>query len=271
MHRLSTHSRDVNYCCFSSCSKVLASVSGDKTVRIWDVEKGAEVDFSPLTGHNYQVSTCAFSPFGTILATGSQDCTVILWNASTGAKINVLKGHRSGIKCCAFSPNSNYLASASSDETICVWDSSTGQLVRTLKGNECNFSTCRFTPDNLYIMSGSSNGDLRLFEVQSGNCRAIVMAHDKGLSGVGVTGCDFSSTFGSAGKILKCDLHLVISQGADLGGGGLLVSRNPSFAILLLFWIVFKTQREKLSYYLCFNAIRKEIVRSLAIFRPQKM
>jgi len=198
MHRLSTHSRDVNYCCFSSCGQFLASVSGDKTVRIWNVEKGTEVDFSPLTGHSYQVSTCAFSPFGTILATGSQDCTVILWNASSGAKINVLKGHRSGVKSCAFSPNSNYLASASSDETIRVWESSTGKPVRVLKGNECTFSTCRFTPDNLYILSGSSNGDLRLYEVQSGNCSAFVMAHDKGLCGVGVTGCDISSTFGSA-------------------------------------------------------------------------
>eukprot|EP00795_Rhopilema_esculentum_P014855 gene14855-5979_t len=198
MHRLSTHSKDVNYCSFSACSKVLASVSGDKTVRLWDVEQGSELEFSPLTGHNYQVATCAFSPFGTLLATGSQDSTVILWNTSNGSKVNVLKGHGSGIKCCSFSPNSNYLASASSDETLCIWDSSSGQLIRVLKGNDCNFSTCRFTPDNLYILSGSSNGDLRLFEVQSGNCRVCIMAHDKGLSGVGVTGCDFSPSFGSA-------------------------------------------------------------------------
>ena len=200
MHRLSTHSRDVNYCSFSSCSKILASVSGDKTVRLWDVEKGTELDFSPLTGHTYQVSTCAFSPFGTILATGSQDCSVLLWNTSTGERLNVLQGHRGGIKCCTFSPNSNYLASASSDETLCIWDNSSKQLLRVLKGHESSVSTCRFSPDNLYILSGSSNGDLMLSEVQSGKCRARAMAHDMGVSGVGVTGCDFSPTFGSAGE-----------------------------------------------------------------------
>eukprot|EP00112_Aurelia_sp_Birch-Aquarium-sp1_P006514 Seg1718.3 transcript_id=Seg1718.3/GoldUCD/mRNA.D3Y31 product="WD repeat SAM and U-box domain-containing protein 1" protein_id=Seg1718.3/GoldUCD/D3Y31 len=203
MHRLSTHSRDVNYCSFSSCSKILASVSGDKTVRLWDVEKGTELDFSPLTGHTYQVSTCAFSPFGTILATGSQDCSVFLWNTSTGERLNVLSGHRGGIKCCTFSPNSNYLASASCDETLCIWDNSSKQLLRVLKGHESIVSTCRFSPDNLYILSGSSNGDLMLFEVQSGKCRAKAMAHDRGLSGVGVAGCDFSPTFGSADSFNK--------------------------------------------------------------------
>eukprot|EP00794_Sanderia_malayensis_P003521 gene3521-4022_t len=198
MHRLSVHSKDVNCCSFSSNSNILASVSGDKTTRLWDVEKGTELDFSPLTGHTYLVSTCTFSPFGTLLATGSSDCSVLLWNTSTGEKITALQGHRGAIKCCAFSPNSHYLASASADETLCIWDTSSKQLVKVLKGHEGPLSTCRFSPDNLYIISGSSNGDLRLYDVQTGKCRAFAMGHDSGLSGVGVTGCDFSATFGSA-------------------------------------------------------------------------
>ncbi|XP_057293961.1 WD repeat, SAM and U-box domain-containing protein 1-like [Hydractinia symbiolongicarpus] len=198
VHTLIGHTNDVNCCAFSSNNKVLASASGDKTIRLWNVKDGSEIECSPLVGHSYSVITCAFSPFGSILATGSQDSTIILWNADTGELMKTLQGHKGTIKCCVFSPNSQYLLTASSDETLRVWNLKSYQIIRVFKGPDCSLNTCRFTPDDLYVVAGSVYGDIRIWDFSSGKCEDMFQAHDTGLCGVGITGCDFSPTFGAA-------------------------------------------------------------------------
>ena len=58
--------------------KTLASGSGDKTIKLWDVATGTEI--RTLTGHTGGVNSVAFSPDGKILASGSADGTILLWD-----------------------------------------------------------------------------------------------------------------------------------------------------------------------------------------------
>jgi WD40 repeat protein len=62
---------------FSPAGKTLATVSGDKSVRLWDTVTGAE--HARLGGHNAAVLSIAFGRDGQTLATGSEDGTVMLW------------------------------------------------------------------------------------------------------------------------------------------------------------------------------------------------
>jgi WD40 repeat protein len=64
---------------FSPDGKRLASASADKTVRVWDADRGQEV--LVLTGHTGLVTAVAFSPDGTRLASASVDKTVRIWDA----------------------------------------------------------------------------------------------------------------------------------------------------------------------------------------------
>jgi WD40 repeat protein len=121
--------------------EILASGSGDHTVKLWDTRTGA--CFRTLEGHTSRVWSVAFSPDGKLLASGSSDQTVKLWDVATGGCLKTLTGHTNLAWTVAFSPVGNnlsasdyILASGSQDETIRLWNSSTGECIRTLKADK---------------------------------------------------------------------------------------------------------------------------------------
>ena len=81
---------------------------------------------------------------------------------------------------------------------------------RTFDGHEASINCCMFSPDGAFLISGSSNGDLRIWDALYGTNRNLFLeleAHD-----LGVTCCDYSPTYGSAGE-LKTSHHDSIECG----------------------------------------------------------
>jgi WD40 repeat protein len=76
------HSSGVNSVAFSHDSKLLASASDDKTVKVWDAATGTLQQ--TLEGHNSGVYSVAFSHDSKLLASASCDKTVKVWDAATG-------------------------------------------------------------------------------------------------------------------------------------------------------------------------------------------
>uniref|UniRef100_A0A8C5H5M0 WD repeat, SAM and U-box domain-containing protein 1 n=1 Tax=Gouania willdenowi TaxID=441366 RepID=A0A8C5H5M0_GOUWI len=199
---LQHHQDDVNWCAFSA--KLLATCSGDKTLRIYNSHDFSELPFSPLWGHGYSVHCCCFSACGQFLASCSTDATVVVWSMDTGEIEGVLEHPgRSPVRICALSPDSLHLVSGASDGSLALWDHPTKQLRRTGRVSDTTMVACSFSPCSQMFMTGSTYGDLRLWDLDMNQLHAEKNAHD-----LGVSCCTFSPSIlsGECGQVVQFNL-----------------------------------------------------------------
>jgi WD40 repeat protein len=143
---LEGHSAQVRSVAFSPDGKLVVSVSGDETVRLWDTATGAALQ--TLEGHSDLVNSVAFSPDGKLVVSGSGDETVRLWDTATGAALQTLEGHSAQVRSVAFSPDGKLVVFGSDDKTVRLWDTATGAALQTLEGHSNGVKSVAFSPDS---------------------------------------------------------------------------------------------------------------------------
>ena len=112
----------VNSVVFSPDGTLLASGSGDRTVKLWNVE--TKLNIATLEGHADDVKSVDFSPDGKTLASRSSDGSVKLWDVETKLNITILEGYTGNVLSVAFSPNGKTLASGTDGGSVELWDMS---------------------------------------------------------------------------------------------------------------------------------------------------
>merc|ERR1711981_173163 len=76
--RLKGHSHFVSDVVISSCGAFAVSGSWDKTLRLWDIERG--ITSTVFKGHKHDVMRVAFSADNRQIISSSRDKTIRLWN-----------------------------------------------------------------------------------------------------------------------------------------------------------------------------------------------
>ena len=160
---------------YSPDGKMLASGSGDNTVKLWDARSGDLL--RTLEGHTDTVLSVAFAPDGKTLASGSEDNAIKLWDARSGALLRTLEGHTDSVYSVAFAPDGNTLASGSEDKTIKLWDVRSGALLRTLEGHTSDVYSVAFAPHGKTLASGSSDKTIKLWDARSGEVLRTLEGH----------------------------------------------------------------------------------------------
>src|SRR5271166_5780810 len=169
--RLEGHSNWVAALCMLPDGR-LASGSGDKTIRLWDVTAGAET--ARLEGHSNWVAALCMLPDGR-LASGSGDNTIRLWDVAAGAETARLEGHSSFVGALCMLPDGR-LASGSGDTTIRLWDVAAGAETARLEGHSNWVAALCMLPDGR-LASGSGDKTIRLWDVTAGAETARLEGH----------------------------------------------------------------------------------------------
>ncbi len=154
------HEQDIYSLDFARDGRTIASGSGDRTVRLWDIETGGNI--LTLTIED-GVTTVAISPDTKYVAAGSLDKSVRVWDIAHGYLVERLEGpdgHKDSVYSVAFSPSGKDLVSGSLDKTIKMWELTTprglpnqgpkgGRCVKTFEGHRVGLSVER-TAQNLH-------------------------------------------------------------------------------------------------------------------------
>ena len=171
---------------FSQDQKIIASASGDRTIKLWGGWTG-ELKRT-LNGHLDTVWSVAITPDGQTIASGSADKTIRLWSVDSYQPPRILTGHSDWVTAVAISPDGNTLASGSTDGTIKLWNLPTGELLRTIDGESSAIFSIAISPDGNTLASGSKKV-VKLWQIKTGE----LIQNLSGCSPV---------TFSSDGKIL---------------------------------------------------------------------
>ena len=175
---LSGHGEPVVAALFSPTGRHLASGSGDKTVRLWDLT--TETPQHVCKGHLGWVLALAWAPDGALLASGDKTGQVILWDPETGkARGRPLTGHKQWITSLAWEPlhlgdgTSRKLASASKDGAVRVWDSARGSCLRVMTSHTASVTCLKWGGASL-LYSASQDRTIKVWRASDGAlCRTL--------------------------------------------------------------------------------------------------
>ncbi|CDF39810.1 WD40-repeat containing protein [Chondrus crispus] len=163
------HRSKVACVAMSGDGRRVVSGSEDMSVRVWDVETGAQVG-EALVGHTRDMNSVAMSGDGRRVVSGSEDRSVRVWDVETGAQVGkALVGHTSSVLCVAMSGDGRRVVSGSADKRVRVWDVETGaQVGDALVGHTDWVCSVAMSGDGRRVASGSFDKSVRVWDVETG-------------------------------------------------------------------------------------------------------
>jgi WD40 repeat protein len=158
------HSYAVWGLAFSRDGNLLATASGDKTLKLWDLANGREVA-ALKSGEAFM--DVVFSPDGRRLATARGDGRVILWEAASGQELVLLRYRVGNIKDIVFSSDGKSLAT-SGDRGATIWDVESGLPLARCRGHTEDVYGLAFSSDGKSLATASADNSVRVWNADSG-------------------------------------------------------------------------------------------------------
>ena len=162
------HSKPMTSAALSADGRLAATASGDRGVRLWDLEQG--VCLNHLEGHTDLVESVVLSNDCSLAFSGSRDKTVRIWQVSTGDCLYVLQ-HAQEVRRIRLTADGHHLLVASwalgEKDQLDVWEVATGQRIFSRPGGHwlCPFHS---GPWALVASKTARPAPLTLWEIPSG-------------------------------------------------------------------------------------------------------
>ncbi|MCY4527033.1 MAG: WD40 repeat domain-containing protein [Anaerolineaceae bacterium] len=163
---LEGHAGPVKGIAVSPDGALLASAGADRSIRLWDLKRGAAV--RQLSGHEGSVERVAFTLDGALLASAGADKSLRVHDVATGAGLNVIYSHEDELRALCFCESGRLLVSGGRDRRVCVHDVAGGRLLRSEQHADWLRVLLAMPGDDGRLLSASRDGDLRLRPCREG-------------------------------------------------------------------------------------------------------
>lgn len=163
------HTSNVNALSISADGKVIASISDDFTIRIWDAETGTQIR---VLDNTHPFGSCiALTEDGKTMISAFFDGAVVIWDVETGEMIwsfdvkDVFDTHYTHFSSMSISPDGNRLALSTSEGDIFLIDFNTEE---TLSIEIEPVLSVAFSHDGKKLVSTSEDG-LIIWDLEDGS------------------------------------------------------------------------------------------------------
>jgi len=200
---------------FNRAQQLLATISENQSVRIWDIRDGktlselkghaprlmqafyskdkrtihaltdkGDYNWNPATGRligrdsiRGWITARPWDPAGERLVTVQTPNIAIVWNARTGQALTTLRGHAYMILSASFSADGTKVVTASADGTARIWDPVSGACLITLKGHTGSVNDAAFSPDGSMVATASEDTTVKVWDATTGKLLLDLRKH----------------------------------------------------------------------------------------------
>ncbi|MGD8752670.1 MAG: DUF4062 domain-containing protein, partial [Anaerolineales bacterium] len=198
---LQVHNDWINAIAITPDGQFLLSACEDKTVKIWDLDRGEEL--LTLKGHDDEVLDVAITSDGRQVISASSDETIKIWDFYSGSEIRTLSGHENKTLAIALTPDNQRLISASADKTLRIWDLKSGKTLSVLRGHRDWIRDVAITNDGKYALSASDDKSLILWDLEQNNLVKTLKGHRHRVYAVAIKPDGGKAVSGGGDMVLK--------------------------------------------------------------------
>ncbi|KAJ3417585.1 hypothetical protein HDV05_000042 [Chytridiales sp. JEL 0842] len=146
---------------------IVASASGDSTVKLWDMKDPKMPCVSTLVGGSGDIYSVKYHPNETHIASAGYDKVIRLFDVERGTVVKTFTGHQLAVSKIIFSPLGNLIVSGSKDNTIKFWDIVSGLCIKTIASHLGEVTSVDMSSNGTLLLSSSKDNSNRLWDVRT--------------------------------------------------------------------------------------------------------